>query len=49
MSGPDPLDRMIDTWLLANGSYDDRKAMAALLENSQGWASLVIKVMNLRI
>lgn len=30
------LDQMIDTWLLAPGSYDDRKPMAALLENQQG-------------
>ena len=30
------LDQMIDTWLLAPGSYDDRKPMAALLENRQG-------------
>ena len=27
---------MIDTWLLAPGSCDDRKPMAALLENRQG-------------
>lgn len=27
---------MIDTWLLAPGSYDDRKPMSALLENRQG-------------
>ena len=27
---------MIDSWLLAPGSYDDRKPMAALLENRQG-------------
>jgi hypothetical protein len=30
------LDQMIDTWLLAPGSYDDRKPMAALLENRRG-------------
>jgi hypothetical protein len=30
------LDQMIDTWLLAPGSYDDRKPMTALLENQQG-------------
>ena len=30
------LDQMIDSWLLAPGSYDDRKPMAALLENRQG-------------
>lgn len=30
------LDQMIDTWLLAPGSYDDRKPMVALLENRQG-------------
>ncbi|MCB9419368.1 MAG: IS982 family transposase [Ardenticatenaceae bacterium] len=30
------LDQMIDTWLLAPGSYDDRKPMAALLENRHG-------------
>ena len=30
------LDQMVDTWLLAPGSYDDRKPMAALLENRQG-------------
>lgn len=30
------LDQRIDTWLLAPGSYDDRKPMAALLENRQG-------------
>ena len=29
------LDQMIDTWLLAPGSYDDRKPMVALLENQQ--------------
>lgn len=29
------LDQMIDNWLLAPGSYDDRKPMAALLENRQ--------------
>lgn len=27
------LDQMIDTWLLAPGSYEDRKPLAALLEN----------------
>ena len=27
------LDQMVDTWLLAPGSYDDRKPMVALLEN----------------
>lgn len=32
------LDQMIDTWLLAPGSYEDRKPMAALLENRQGLA-----------
>lgn len=30
------LDQMIDTWLLAPGSYEDRKPMAALLEKRQG-------------
>ena len=30
------LDQMIDTWLLAPGSYEDRKPMVALLENRQG-------------
>jgi hypothetical protein len=30
------LDQMIDTWLLAPGSYSDRKPMVALLENRQG-------------
>jgi hypothetical protein len=30
------LDQMIDTWLLAPGSYEDRKPMASLLENRQG-------------
>ena len=30
------LDQMIDTWLLAPGSYDDRKPMIALLENRKG-------------
>lgn len=30
------LDQMIDSWLLAPGSYDDRKPMAALLEARQG-------------
>jgi len=30
------LDQMFDTWLLAPGSYDDRKPMVALLENRQG-------------
>ena len=30
------LDQMVDTWLLAPGSYDDRKPMAALLENRRG-------------
>ena len=29
------LDQMVDTWLLAPGSYEDRKPMAALLENRQ--------------
>lgn len=29
------LDQMIDSWLLAPGSYDDRKPMVALLENQQ--------------
>lgn len=32
------LDQMIDSWLLAPGSYDDRKPMAALLENRHGLA-----------
>lgn len=30
------VDQMIDSWLLAPGSYDDRKPMAALLENRHG-------------
>ena len=30
------LDQMVDSWLLAPGSYDDRKPMAALLENRTG-------------
>ena len=30
------LDQMIDTWLLAPGSYEDRKPMAALLEKRRG-------------
>lgn len=30
------LDQMIDTWLLAPGSYEDRKPMIALLEHRQG-------------
>ena len=30
------LDQMIDTWLLAPGSYEDRKPLIALLENRQG-------------
>lgn len=30
------LDQMIDTWLLAPGSYEDRKPMISLLENRQG-------------
>jgi len=30
------LDQMVDTWLLAPGSYDDRKPMVALLENRTG-------------
>ena len=30
------LDQMIDTWLLAPGSYEDRKPMIALLENRSG-------------
>lgn len=30
------LDQMVDSWLLAPGSYEDRKPMAALLENRQG-------------
>jgi hypothetical protein len=30
------LDQMIDTWLLAPGSYEDRKPMSALLENRHG-------------
>ena len=30
------LDQMIDTWLLAPGSYEDRKPLVALLENRQG-------------
>jgi hypothetical protein len=29
---------MIDSWLLAPGSYDDRKPMVALLENRKGLA-----------
>jgi hypothetical protein len=30
------LDQMIDTWLLAPGSYDDRKPLVSLLEERQG-------------
>jgi hypothetical protein len=30
------LDQMIDAWLLAPGSYEDRKPVVALLENQQG-------------
>ena len=30
------LDQMIDTWLLAPGSYEDRKPLLALLEGRQG-------------
>jgi len=30
------LDQMIDTWLLAPGSYEDRKPLVALLEERQG-------------
>jgi hypothetical protein len=30
------LDQMIDTWLLAPGSYEDRKPVIALLEERQG-------------
>ena len=30
------LDQMIDSWLLAPGSFDDRKPMTALLEGRQG-------------
>jgi hypothetical protein len=30
------VDQMIDAWLLAPGSYEDRKPMVALLENRQG-------------
>jgi hypothetical protein len=30
------LDQMVDTWLLAPGSYDDRKPLTALLENRTG-------------
>jgi hypothetical protein len=30
------LDQMIDTWLLAPGSYDDRKPMVSLLEDRRG-------------
>ena len=30
------LDQMIDSWLLAPGSYDDRKPMIALLEDRHG-------------
>lgn len=30
------LDQMIDTWLLAPGSYEDRKPLTALLENRSG-------------
>lgn len=30
------LDQMIDTWLLAPGSYDDRKPMVSLLEERHG-------------
>ena len=30
------LDQMIDSWLLAPGSYEDRKPMVALLENRHG-------------
>ena len=32
------LDQMIDSWLLAPGSYDDRKPMSALLEQRNGLA-----------
>lgn len=30
------LDQMVDTWLLAPGSYEDRKPVVALLEERQG-------------
>lgn len=30
------LDQMVDTWLLAPGSYEDRKPLIALLEERQG-------------
>lgn len=30
------LDQMVDTWLLAPGSYEDRKPLIALLETRQG-------------
>lgn len=32
------LDQMVDSWLLAPASYEDRKPMVALLENRQGLA-----------
>lgn len=37
------LDQMVDTWLLAPGSYDDRKPMAALLEKRTGLSIIADK------
>lgn len=34
------LDQMVDTWLLAPGSYDDRRPVAALLEGQTGLAPI---------
>lgn len=37
------LDQMVDTWLLAPGSYEDRKPLIALLEERQGLALITDK------
>lgn len=37
------LDQMVDTWLLAPGSYDDRKPLISLLEQRQGLALIADK------
>jgi hypothetical protein len=34
------LDQMVDTWLLAPGSYDDRRPVAALVEGQTGLAAI---------
>jgi len=37
------LDQMVDTWLLAPGSYEDRKPLISLLEDRQGLVLLTDK------